>query len=101
MSAERDPRDAMRDLRRGARVDGAVWLGLICLVGVAVAAAKTMGSIGFIVAVGVSVVEAGLLAVLFMRLRDATTLVRLAAGLGFALLAAMFTLSLADLFTRT
>lgn len=100
MTIDRRKEEVLATFRRGAVLDGAVWIVLILLVLAALVAAKTMGTIGFVTAIVAAVVEAALLALLFMRLREAGALVRLAAVLGFALLAAMFALSLADLLTR-
>lgn len=93
-------KEALATFRRQALGDGAVWVGLLLLVLIALVAAKTMGSIGFVTAIVAALIQAVLLAFLFMRLKEASALVRLAAVLGFALLSAMFALSLADLFTR-
>lgn len=91
---------AARAFRRGAIADGAVWLVLVALVLGALTASETLGTAGFLIAVVAAIIEALVLAILFMRLREAGALVRLAGGIGFALLTAMFALSLADLLTR-
>ena len=79
----------------------AIWAALLVLLVVSLGLAYLpLGIFNFPVGVGIALVKAGLVAWFFMRLDRATTLTRLTAAAAFVFIGAMFTFTLADLFTR-
>lgn len=79
----------------------AIWAALLVLLFSSLGLAYVpLGVWNFPVGVGIAFIKAGLVAWFFMQVNRASTLTRLAAGLAFVFIAAMFTFTLTDLFTR-
>ncbi|MEA1834359.1 cytochrome C oxidase subunit IV family protein [Methylobacterium durans] len=78
-----------------------VWAGLMALLALTVLAAYApLGALASAANLGLAAVQAGLVAVLFMRLDEASPLVRLTAATGLFWLAILFALCLADVLSR-
>jgi cytochrome c oxidase subunit 4 len=78
-----------------------VWLGLMALLALSCAAAYApLGAWNVAVSFGIAATQAGLVALLFMRLDRASALIRLTAACGLFWSAILFSLSLADVLSR-
>lgn len=83
------------------RVYGVVYIALLLLLALTVAAARyDLGRWNFVVAVVIATVKAFLIAAYFMQVRGSTPLIKLVAMAGLLWLAILFSLSLADYWTR-
>jgi cytochrome c oxidase subunit 4 len=79
-----------------------VFVGLLGLLALSVGAALLpLGPFGVVANVGIAVVKAVLVMVFFMKLRTDSPLLRIVAVIGFAGVAVLIALSLADVLTRT
>ncbi len=79
----------------------AAWAALLALMAASTGVAfLPIGRDKLFVSVGISVVQAGLVGAILMRLDRASMLVRLAAAAAFLWIAFLFTLSGADYFSR-
>ena len=85
-------------MARGLWMTYAGLLGLLALT--AGASFLRLGGLGSVLAYGVAIAKAGLIAWIFMELRQSPPLTRLAAGVGFFWLGILFVLSLSDFLTR-
>lgn len=78
-----------------------VWLALLALLLLTLGAAHLSLGIGNVIAgLAIAMVKAGLVVVIFMGLRDATALIRLASAAGVFWLVFMFALTLSDVLSR-
>ncbi|GJE12467.1 MULTISPECIES: cytochrome C oxidase subunit IV family protein [Methylobacterium] len=78
-----------------------VWLGLMALLAVACALAYApLGPWTAAVSFGIATTQAALVALLFMRLIEASALIRLTAACGLFWSAILFTLTFADVLSR-
>lgn len=93
-----NPPSAASILRRNLKV----WLALLALLGLTLGLAYVrLGSYGnTVVALSIGAAKAGLVALLFMELRERESLPRLAAVAALLWLAILFTLALADFIAR-
>lgn len=83
------------------RVNLFVLAGLLALLALSAGTALIpMGTFNEVANLGIAVAKALLVLVFFMRLKTDSPLLRLVAGMGFAWLAIMIALSLADVLTR-
>ena len=85
-------------MTRGLWATYAGLLGLLALT--AGASTLRLGGAEAVVAYGVAIAKGGLIAWVFMELRQSPPLARLAAGIGFFWLGILFVLSLSDFLTR-
>jgi cytochrome c oxidase subunit 4 len=91
----------MADPAPTVRTYGAVYAALLVLLGVTTGLAFVdLGSLGTAVAIGIAVLKAGLVLLVFMHLRGSSRLTWIFAGVGFYWLAILVTLTLSDLLTR-
>lgn len=78
-----------------------VWLGLMALLALSCAVAYApLGSWSVAIGFGLAATQASLVAVLFMRLDQASALIRLTAACGLFWSAILFSLTLADVLSR-
>lgn len=78
-----------------------VWAGLLLLLGATLAGAYLpLGRFNLVLALGIAVAKAALVALFFMQLRRPDPLLRLAAATALLFLAFLFLLSFADVLTR-
>jgi len=78
-----------------------VFIALLLLVGLTVEAARhDLGRWNFAVAVAIAAIKALLIVLFFMHVRTSPALVRLVIAAGLAWMAILFSLSLADYWTR-
>jgi cytochrome c oxidase subunit 4 len=78
-----------------------VWLGLMALLTLSCATAYApLGAWTVAVSFGLAATQAGLVALLFMRLDRASALIRLTAACGLFWSAILFSLTLADVLSR-
>ncbi len=83
------------------RTYGLVYVVLLLLVALTVEAARhDLGRLNFVVAVLIAAVKAFLIALYFMHVRQSIPLIKLVVAAGLLWLAILFTLSLADFWTR-
>jgi cytochrome c oxidase subunit 4 len=83
------------------RIYGIVYIALLLLVALTVEAARhDLGRWNFAVAVSIAAVKAFLIALYFMHVRESTPLIKLVAAAGLLWLSILFSLSLADYWTR-
>jgi cytochrome c oxidase subunit 4 len=79
-----------------------VFIVLLLLVALTVEAARhDLGRLNFVVAVLIAALKAFLIAMVFMHVRQSPALTKLVVAAGLLWLAIMFSLSLADYWTRT
>ena len=77
-------------------------LALLVLLGLSAGSALLrLGPFNTVANLGIAVIKALLVLTIFMRLKTDNALLRIVAGVGFAWLAVMIALSLADVLTRT
>jgi caa(3)-type oxidase subunit IV len=85
-----------------ARALLAAWIGIVLLGALSLGLRFAhLGGLGFAVALGIAIVQAGLLALFFMDLWYEVATVRLAFGASLALLAILLALVAADVLTRS
>jgi cytochrome c oxidase subunit 4 len=90
-----------RTARNLWRRNGLIWVALVLLLALTLALAYVpMGRLSPAIGVGVAVIKAGFVVLLFMELTNAEPLIRLAAMSGIVFLAALFLLTLADVLSR-
>lgn len=78
-----------------------VWLALLLLLVLTFGVAHLSLGVGNVVAgLAIAMIKAGLVVMIFMGLRDATTLIRLASAAGIFWLVFMFALTLSDVLSR-
>ncbi|MBV9825432.1 MAG: oxidase [Alphaproteobacteria bacterium] len=78
------------------------WFVLLLLLGLSTLSAfLSLGSVAPLLQFAIAVTQAGLVFVLFMRLRDAQALPRIFAGIGFFWLALLFVMTAIDYATRS
>jgi cytochrome c oxidase subunit 4 len=83
------------------RVYGVVYVALLLLLALTVEAARhDLGHWNFAVAALIAAVKALLIALYFMHVRDSTSLIKLVVAAGLLWLCILFSLSLADYWTR-
>jgi len=83
------------------RVYGIVFVALLLLLALTVGAAQhDLGRWNFAVAASIAAVKAFLIALYFMHVRDSTPLIKLVVAAGLLWLSILFSLSLADYWTR-
>jgi cytochrome c oxidase subunit 4 len=77
-------------------------IALLVLLGLSAGSALLeLGPVNTVANLGIAVAKALLVLTIFMRLKTDNALLRIVAGVGFAWLAVMIALSLADVLTRT
>ncbi|UEM01804.1 cytochrome C oxidase subunit IV family protein [Skermanella rosea] len=78
------------------------WVALLALLGATLILAYVpMGPFNAVAAIGISVIKALLVVIIFMKLADSGNLVRFAAAAGLFWLAILFSLGATDYLTRT
>ena len=78
-----------------------VWLGLLALLGLSLCYAYLPGApLRFAAGLTIAIAKAGLVATIYMQLRSASALVRVAAAAGLFWLSLLFLFSFADFLTR-
>ena len=83
------------------RRNGLIWVALMLLLLLTLALAYVpMGKISPATGVAIAAIKAGLVLLLFMELKEAKPLIRLAALCGIVFLATLFLLTLADVLSR-
>jgi cytochrome c oxidase subunit IV len=97
-----EARDPHPDLRRELRTTAVAWLVLLALMLASLGSAYLkLGAGNMVAGLVVATLKAAIVAWLFMRLREAGSLIRLAAGAGLGLWFVLVGLSGVDYATRT
>jgi cytochrome c oxidase subunit 4 len=97
MSRDAEPRRAWALWRR----NGLVWMTLLILLGLTLAAAyRPLDGLNAIIGLAIAALKAALVGFFFMGLKRSDPLIRLAAAAGFFWLIILFALTLSDVLTR-